>query len=425
MGEVKFINLKHHGRKGVQISVRFGFVGAGLMGCRVCNTVAQLTKDGKQFYPTLGININSGDLEAQKFLKNKLLLPSNHKAAGRDPYIGSRVICENETTIKRHIAEIAHQSDFVWFVAGLGGGTGTGAILHFVDWGKELRSVGVDFGLIVSIPRENDGYTENRNALLVLQQLNDLSARRALPLIVIDNDVLFKRYLEKKNGMPGKEFTEHANEEVVGLLHQLNIITNYSPFASKHFDGEEFRNVIARGGCIQFSKIVINPNDFSDSLALKKKLQDGLENGAVGSGYDFVNSAMIGVSVFAPSMDIARKVFDAANVRMLEEVVKEIAPRAESRWGQYLDPLSHGSIEIYFVVSGLGLPGRIEEIPVFVERAQPMNTISRLNLDFQFKDIEKADDYSVINPFGKREDNSNNPGLTKNEARIPEWLKKR
>lgn len=406
-----FSNLKFHNRKNMDISLRFGFVGVGLMGGRVVDTIARLSgPGGKQLYPGLAININQGDLASLKNVSNKLLLKSSYKAAGRNPEVGYEALSQNEAEVKKAIADLAFQSDFIWFVAGLGGGTGTGSILQLIDWAGDLSAIGVDFGIIVSIPREVDGYQENRNALLVLEQLNEVAAARAFPIIVVDNEVLFNRYLEKrKQEALNIDWTEHSNMEIAGLLHQINIITTHTPYGSKHFDGEEFRLVLKAGGCLQFAKTIIDLKEFRDELRVKNVLEQSMTEGLASQGYTLSDSCMMGIAVYA-SFAHAKDAFDIANVQVLENAIRDICPKAEVRWGQYVDYNSSvPKVEIYSVIAGLGLPSRVEQMPVLLKKLQPAAQAKRLKLEFEIEAAPQPVQKPLItNPFKKVQNNSQN-----------------
>lgn len=404
-----FSNLKFHNRKNMDISLRFGFVGVGLMGGRVVDTIARLSgPGGKQLYPGLAININQGDLASLKNVSNKLLLKSSYKAAGRNPEVGYEALSQNEAEVKKAIADLTFQSNFIWFVAGLGGGTGTGAILQLIEWATDLSSIGVDFGIIVSIPREIDGYQENRNALLVLEQLNEVAAARAFPIIVVDNEVLFNRYLEKrKQEALNMDWTEHSNMEIAGLLHQINIITTHPPYASKHFDGEEFRLVLKAGGCLQFAKTIIDLKEFRDELRVKNVLEQSMTEGLASQGYTLSDSCMMGIAVYA-SFAHAKDAFDIANVQVLENAIRDICPKAEVRWGQYVDYNSSvPKVEIYSVIAGLGLPSRVEQMPALLKKLQPAAQAKRLQLELDIEDKPKPVKQQplITNPFKKASTN--------------------
>ncbi|WP_340641277.1 hypothetical protein [Zhaonella formicivorans] len=392
----------------MSISLKFGFIGVGLMGGRVVDTIAQLLgPDGKQLYSTLAININRQDLDSLQHVGNKLQLNSPFKAAGRNPEVGYEALSQNEDTVKKAIADLAFQSDFLWFVAGLGGGTGTGSILQLVQWAEDLQSIGVDFGIIVSLPRVLDGYQENKNALLVLEQLDRAVASRLFPVIIVDNELLCTRYLEKrKYENISVDWTQHSNAEIAGLLHQMNIITTQVPYGHKHFDGEEFRLVLKAGGCMQFAKTMIDIKDFRDELTIKNLLQRSIQNGTASGGYDEEDAVMAGISVFAP-FTMANEVYDVSNVRILENAVKDICPRTEVRWGHYVDyNTSAPRVEIYSVISGLGLPRRVLDIQELLKGLKPKEAARKLDLNFGVEIEEKKEKPSVtsaiVNPFARK-----------------------
>lgn len=441
-----FNNLKYHNRKKMSISLRFGFAGVGLMGGRVVDTIARLSApDGKQLYPGLAININQGDLDSLKHISNKLCLKSSYRAAGRNPEVGYEALAQNEDEVKRAIADLAYQSDFLWFIAGLGGGTGTGSILQLVEWASDLKAIGVEFGIIVSVPREKDGYQENKNALIVLNELNEVAAARQIPIIVVDNEILFQRYMEKrKSGSLIKEWTEDSNEEIAGLLHQINIITTHTPYGHRHFDGEEFRLVLTAGGCIQFARTVIEFKDFRDEITIRNSLQHSMHKGIASEGYRLEEAAMVGISIFVPVVH-ANEVYDISNVQVLENAIRSITPMSEIRWGHYIDHNSSApKVELYSIISGLGLPARVERLPQLIKELKPGNKVKKLCLDVDFEDEQRqqAPAPAINNPFKKQEQIMSAPELPEKKIvmlgqsqvrlaaqkssgkEVPDWLKR-
>ena len=397
-------------------SLKFSFAGIGLMGCRVADVISQITKNEKQVYNTLGININEEDLGQQIHLQNKLLLQCGYSAGGRNPNIGYEAVSLNRDKIQKSLAELGKNSDFIWLVAGLGGGTGTGAILQLIEWAEQIKQfLNVGFGIIISVPQTTEKI-ENKNALKVLSVLNDFASRRAIPIIVVDNELLFQKYLNEKS--INEEFTNHSNIEIANLLHRFNVITSsYIPYGSKHFDGQEFKYVLENGGCIQFSKTILTVFDFKDNLALKNKLQAHMQDGIASEGYDLKDATMAGVAVFVPSEDIAKAVFNVENIKILDNTVNEIMPNADVRWGGYINSECK-DIEVYTIISGLSLPSRIEDIPNLIRENGVPSMAKKLQLDVVEEHVNNSKDMSFTNPFQQK------PVITTENKKVnaPSWI---
>lgn len=435
--------IKYHGRKNVGISSKFAFVGLGLMGCRVVDTIAQFRdNEGRPFYPTLAINTNTQDLDSINNCKNKLSLKGYERGAGRDPRIGYKALVENEAEVKARLKQVAEGQDMIFVVAGLGGGTGTGSVLSMVQWASEIQEhLGIKFGLIASIPRKRDKRVENENALAVLSKINEIV--NDLPVIIIDNELLYNNYKEKREkGMisPGTDWTTDSNLIIASLIHQLNLITSFKPYGNKHFDGEELLRVLTEGGCITFTRADLTVNEFKDNNALISKLMESIDNGVVAGGYNYRDEAKaMGISIIAPS-NKHQQVFDILTLEAIEDNVNKLVPHADTFWGTYVDDSETDKVHVFSVISGMGLPKRIEEMAQYVKEMQQKNESRAKSLEIgEIKLTSKSTPKTIEidnpfetnkNPFQEiaagfdfEENNQQNkkPGLQLNK--IPDWLK--
>ncbi|KUO52342.1 MAG: hypothetical protein APF76_04720 [Desulfitibacter sp. BRH_c19] len=433
--------IKYHGRKNTRISGKFSFVGMGLMGSRVVDTIAQLKdSEDRPYYPTLAINTNVQDLDSIENCKNKLALKGYERGAGRDPRIGYKALVENEAEVKSRLKHIASDQDMVFIIAGLGGGTGTGSILSIMKWASEIQEYfGVNFGLIISIPRKRDKRVENENALAVLAKLNDIVSE--LPIIIIDNELLYNEYKAKREKGeigPGIDWTSDSNLTVASLIHQLNLITSFKPYGNKHFDGQELLRVLNVGGCITFARADLTLSEFKDNNALIAKILESIDNGVVAGGYNYKAEAKsIGFSVISPA-NKSDQVLDILAMEALEDSINKLLPHADTFWGTYIDQNETDKVYVFSVISGMGLPNRIEEIVEYVRTSNNTETrikyldIGEVNLSQKLK----PKTLDIDNPFDQEENNSfkggatdldfedektaKNPGL--NLKNIPAWL---
>ena len=428
--------IQYHGKRNSIISNKFAFVGLGLMGNRVIDAISQLRNaEGMPYYPTLAINTNKQDLDSITSCQNKFLL-KGFKGAGRNPQIGYQAIEENKDEVKKAFREVSKGVDMTFIVAGLGGGTGTGSILSFAQWAMEMKTyLGVNFGLMVSIPRISDGRLENKNALSVLAQLNDLVASREIPIIVIDNEVLYEKYKQKREEGEidkGIDWTEDSNLVISSTLHQLNLITSFTPYGNKNFDGEEFLRVLNTGGCITFARTRISLAEIKDKNAIFSKIDKSLKNGIITKGYNHKDEGIsMGVSVIAPKGK-GQDAFDLLTIENLESAIHSVVPHADAFWGTYEDPYSSNDyVDVFSIVSGMGLPKRIEtisegllqtsnqqaqrlsiEIPVESEETEVTNSTKSLYNPFKESKKEKK----LIAPF------ANSVGAVSSNSSLPDWL---
>lgn len=436
--------IKYHGRKGSSISGKFSFIGLGLMGSRVVDVIAQLKdQEGKPFYPTLAINSNLQDLESIENCQNKLVLRGYERGAGRDPVIGQEALQANEGEVKERFKEMAQGQDMVFMIAGLGGGTGTGGILNLTQWASQMREYyGINFGLILSLPRLRDKRVENQNALAILAKLNRLVAAREIPMIIIDNEYLYSSYKEKREKgeiAPGTDWTADSNLVIAGLIHQLNLITGFKPNGNKHFDGQELLRVLNTGGCITFSRTDLTIDEFKDRTTLVANIKTGIDKGIVAGGYNYRQEARsAGFSIVAPSRK-ASQVLDILSLEVLEDNINQLLPEADIFWGTYIDQNEAERVHVYSIISGMGLPKRVMDISDFVKEQEnkenevkaldlampsivrPNNKVS-IEFDTPFGGVEKETSAGLELGFNTETLRMKKNGL-KELGKVPDWLK--
>jgi len=135
----------------------------GVGGCG-CNTVQYINERNMNDVKTIGINTDDsilGDLNVDRqMLIGKEL--TNGNGANGDPKIGKRAALTNEEQILKTMDE----ADFVVIVAGLGGGTGSGAAPVIADLAKRNDKMVVSYAVMpfsAEVNRYNKakGYIEN------------------------------------------------------------------------------------------------------------------------------------------------------------------------------------------------------------------------------------------------------------------------
>ncbi|MDA6131179.1 hypothetical protein OSK38_27920, partial [Escherichia coli] len=88
----------------------------------------------------------------------------NGKGAGRNLTVGEEIFKEHKDQILQAVNTQFEDSDFIWIVAGLGGGTGTGSIIQAAEL-LYRNGFQKKFGLILTLPRKTEGKTVLSNAL--------------------------------------------------------------------------------------------------------------------------------------------------------------------------------------------------------------------------------------------------------------------
>ncbi len=144
----------------------------------------------------LGMGLFALNTDAQALdkvaLENKLILGSNLNhglGAGGDPERGRAAAQEDMD----HLRAICKGADIIFILAGLGGGTGTGAAPVLAQAAKESGALVL---AVVTLPFEFEGGRRQRQAQLGFQQLK----AAADAVICLPNEKMFK-LLDEKTGM--------------------------------------------------------------------------------------------------------------------------------------------------------------------------------------------------------------------------------
>jgi cell division protein FtsZ len=174
-------------KKGISIKV-WGVGGAG------CNAVSALDPSVLDDVHILAVNTDSQALEAAE-AADKLVLGAKRTrglGAGGDPELG-RAAAEDDL---EKMAPFCEGADIVFILAGLGGGTGTGAAPVLARMARESGALVL---AIVTMPFEFEGQRRHQQAQAGLQMLKTA----ADAVISLPNQKLFKLLDEKTSVVDG------------------------------------------------------------------------------------------------------------------------------------------------------------------------------------------------------------------------------
>ncbi|MCL6589559.1 MAG: hypothetical protein K6U80_06360 [Firmicutes bacterium] len=233
--------------------IKFGFVGCGQGGGKITDLFAQ------KGYRAVAINTSPVDLAALTMIPNEFRISIGSRlGAGKDPRLGQEAIRADASKVKRVLQDhFAHDVDYVFVVACLGGGTGTGVVADTIEL---CREVGLTTGCIATIPLASESLEEHKNALKGLDILSDVSPT---PLYIIDNELLRVRF----GSRPIIGFWPMANETIVNTLDEVNQIPN-RPSSLFVFDREDFFRLLNTPGCFTTLRIEIDIPESNDPSKL-------------------------------------------------------------------------------------------------------------------------------------------------------------
>jgi cell division protein FtsZ len=153
-------------------------IGAGGGGCNAINRMIQQGVQGVEF---ITVNTDAQDLDDSLAATRIQLGPKLTKGlgAGGDPQIGLKAADESRDVL----AEAIGDADMIFVTAGMGGGTGTGAISIIAELCRESKILTIG---IVTKPFSFEGTVRSRKAQDGIEEIVDVVDT----LIVIPNDRL-------------------------------------------------------------------------------------------------------------------------------------------------------------------------------------------------------------------------------------------
>lgn len=393
----------------IKLSVRFGFLGLGMGGSSIaaaCSEISTNKTNDRYPYTSLLVNTNTVDLEkidSKNPYTTKLVI-GNGEGAGRNIEVGEKMFVADEKKVLTAINNQFKSTDFVWIVAGLGGGTGTGSVIQAI---RLLMTNGFSkrFGLILTLPRTNEGSTVLDNALQRLQMINN--AMNGLgSIILVDNQKLYDYFTEHKENASIAEYLDFSNRFVAETLHEMNVITSsFKPFGDNHFDSSEFKNLIKTPGVLHFARFTTKAHevDAAQSISHIGKLKEQIENGVLSDGYNLTHSTRLAVSILA-NQPTANRLFNFKFTNAIENEITAIAPLSNERpIAQYVYQ-SKDAKEVYFyaVFAGLKLPKRVNEL------------IAENNRLIELKENQKLDSDDIFATMKPGKSNGNQENTSTN-----------
>lgn len=355
--------------------LRFGFIGFGQYGGRQVDAILALQQNDT--YSGMAVNTATNDLEDLDLIPdgNRLQLRGNSFGAGRTPQLGLDAFMNNGPEFVELAQKITQDSDFIWAVAGLGGGTGTGALQGFLQHGTSLFEQPI--GLIVTLPRDDDGAVQKANAMGVLGHIQQaVEEKRIGAVIIVDNDRFYKQFAEEKR--PG-DWRDHSNKQLAETLHKINQIS--SSIGQSNFDRTDLLRVLSSSGCLAIGSANLHELDQDSVYGV---IRNSLSKGFFANGYR-LSEGEIYALCFTLN-EAGSKVRQSSYEQHFVNHLKSLMPNAtDSFFGYYSNHQNH----VLSLVSGLGLPDRVfgfkDQIPTQETRtvkkfdAPVMNTINDNN----------------------------------------------
>lgn len=276
--------------------VRIKVLGAGGGGTNAVNRMIYSEVQHVDF-----IVVDTNAVSASNSIAKNIIQIGENEAqgigAGAKPEVGEKSARENVEEIKSQLVN----TDLLFLTAGMGGGTGTGALPVIAETAREMGILTIG---VVTKPFKFEGKTRLRNAEEGIKKLRE----RVNSLIVVDNDKLLK--LSKEEISILNAFKQADNILQQGIVGITNILTTAGEINIDFADISTILNIKGQA----YMGIGSASGEDALSLATHKAIENPLTtvniNGAKGVIFNVQGSKDLSLSEINSSVAIINNLVD-------------------------------------------------------------------------------------------------------------------
>lgn len=332
-------------------SIKYGILGLGQCGGRLAEAFYHLG-----YRKAIAINTSTHDLTDLN-LPTKVRI-GNTEGAGKQMEIAAEAFKDEKTNILHLFHRIFGKDvEHIIVCAGMGGGTGSGTILHALELAKLfMTQIGFEdpekkVGAIVTVPTnsESSSPTVRKNAITTLTSLSSLANDNLIsPLIIIDNDkskLLFPR-------LTVSNFYPTINNTITNLFHTFNLIsTKNSDLIS--FDKADYQTIIESGGHMVMGAVTVK--DYGSAEKLSKALRNNIETTLLADGFDLDTAKTVGMIVLG-----GQKIFNSVPGLMhsIEDAFGVLSALTKATVHRGIYRNNTDNLKVLTVISGMKEPIR-------------------------------------------------------------------
>ncbi|MFH0956223.1 MAG: cell division protein FtsZ [Candidatus Aenigmatarchaeota archaeon] len=300
-------------------------IGAGGAGN---NMVDRLTKMGIKGAKTVAVNTDVKHLSVTKADK-KLLIGrelTRGLGAGGFPDVGKKAAEESEKEIRKMLEGV----DMVYGLAGLGGGTGTGALPVISRIAKEMGAISI---ACVTMPFKIEGarIRKAEDGLYQLRQVCDTA-------IVIEND----RLLKVAGDRPLSEAFGVADELIATTV--KGVTETIATPSLVNLDYADVKAIMHSGGVA-----AVGFGESNNKNRAEEAVTKALQNPLLEVDYSGGTGALIHITG-GPDLRL-----DETNL-VGDYVSKLLDPDAQVIWGARIDPTFTGKMRVITIITGVKSP---------------------------------------------------------------------
>ncbi|MFE5324716.1 hypothetical protein ACFQ88_39365 [Paenibacillus sp. NPDC056579] len=386
--------------------LKFCFIACGQYGGRQGDEFARLNHN------VHAINTSDVDLADLKVVTNIVKL-DGYNGAVKDIERGQAAIRDNREKV---LGILQHpdvvEADFVFVIAGMGGGTGNAAapmLLSNLSRVRKPFNGKPSFGAIISVPGTWEKRGIKKNARWGLSHIDDLIRKRACGSVtIIDNEKLFTMtegiFSDTETRL---DWTDYGNSTLSALLTETAFLTTMP--SGKTFDADELLDVYSTPGYYSSGKVYIYDDESLEGNRLTQLIEKSFRDSPTASDYDYELDSVNGF-IAAVHPKAKDSIISDSDFRILEERFGRFIAAAEkphsglidnNQWGLITSRNKHNADErpkaiVYTGAVCSQLPARIvkmlEEIDQEEKELEDKRNSrgSKLSLDLSsFKAIEK------------------------------------
>ncbi len=293
------------------------------------NTVARMVEFGVQGVEFIAANTDAQVLRANPAPVKLLLGPHTTRGngAGGRPEIGQKAAEES----REALAEALAGADMVFLTAGMGGGTGTGAIPIAAEVAKAQGAVTIS---VVTTPFAFEGTRRAKNAAAGLRNLREHTDT----LVVVPNDRLLKvapRNLSLEAAFRlADEVLRRAIQGITDIITQTGVINR---------DFNDIKRLMASGG-----GALISMGTGKGEKRVEEAIHAALSNPLLGDISLATATGVLANFVGGDDLSLWEVVggMEALHARLPED--------ADVVWGFSTDPNFTGRVQLTLLVTGVG-----------------------------------------------------------------------
>lgn len=392
--------------------LKFGFLGFGQAGGKIVDALLAQHED----YQGIVVNTAINDLAALERVSegHRIALQGSEFGGGRTPEVAYEAMLrpENGPEIAETARRVFAECDFIWLVAGLGGGTGTGAIQAIVEYATQLFEQPV--GVIVTLPRDVDGLVQKSNAMRSVVAIDKCVEEKTIgAVLLLDNERFFGAFAaEKRAG----DWRELANQRLASTLHEINVLTTVA--GKDNFDRADFLRQLRTPGFLLLGKGRLGGRGHEDVFRV---VRNTIEKGHLSAGYLLEETQLFTICFrLRPEMMDLKS---AEAEHYLAQHLSATFPAAIDRFTGYYETDDDVSV-VYSVLAGLGAPERVFAIGQEVQDAKVESSQRRVSFQTSPSavaavQVTKVSTTDKPNPFLR----GNQPAGNKSPAKANPFLR--